>query len=83
MELSNHSLPELFRQLGLPADDASIEQFIQTHRPISAGSAVAEAPFWTESQSQFLRDEIREDADWAPVVDQLGVLLSHQASEPR
>lgn len=83
MELPNHSLPELFGQLGLPSDDESIETFIKTHRPISAGSAVADAPFWTPAQAQFLRDEILEDADWAPIVDQLGVLLSHDGSETR
>jgi hypothetical protein len=36
---------------------------------------LADAFFWTESQSQFLRDEILDDADWAEVVDQLNVML--------
>lgn len=78
MELPNHTLSDLFEQLGLPADAASIEAFVATHRPLPEGVAVADAPFWTPSQAQFLREEIREDADWAEVVDSLGALLSHR-----
>lgn len=78
MELPNHSLGDLFAQLGLPADPASIEKFVATHRPLPDGVAVADAPFWTASQAQFLREEILEDADWAEMVDTLGSMLSHQ-----
>ncbi|MFA4970533.1 MAG: DUF2789 family protein [Sulfuritalea sp.] len=37
---------------------------------------VAEAPFWTPSQAQFLREEIAKDGDWAELVDTFGALLS-------
>ncbi|MCX7150671.1 MAG: DUF2789 family protein [Rhodocyclales bacterium] len=37
---------------------------------------VAEAPFWTVSQAQFLQEEIGKDGDWAELVDILGSLLS-------
>lgn len=76
MEPAIHRLPDLFRQLGLPDDPASIERFLAAHRPLPAGTPLAEAPFWTPSQAQFLREEIAEDADWAELVDLLGSLLS-------
>ena len=34
-----------------------------------------EAPFWTDSQAQLLREERIEDADWIVVIDQLNVAL--------
>ncbi len=76
LELSSHGLQDLFRQLGLADDPASIEVFIATHRPLPAGVALADATFWTSSQAQFLREEIADDADWAEIVDTLGALLS-------
>jgi hypothetical protein len=76
METTNHSLTDLFRQLGLPSEAAEIEQFIATHRPLPDGVRLADATFWTPSQAQFLREEIGEDADWAEVVDQLNLSLS-------
>ncbi len=79
MELPNHTLSDLFKQLGLPADPASIEAFVASHRPLPDGIAVADSSFWTPSQAQFLREAIRADADWAEVVDSLGSMLSHQS----
>ena len=76
MESPIHRLSDLFRQLGLPDDPASIEAFVAMHRPLPAGMALADAPFWTASQAQFLREEISDDADWAEWVDSLGSLLS-------
>ena len=76
MENSIHRLCELFGQLGLPDDVASIERFILTHRPLPNDIPVADAHFWTTSQAQFLREEIAKDGDWAELVDILGSLLS-------
>ena len=76
MESPIHRLGDLFGQLGLPDDPASIESFIAAHRPLPAGVALADAAFWTPSQAQFLREEISDDADWAELVDSLGSLLS-------
>ncbi len=76
MEYSFHRLRDLFRQLGLPDDVASIEQFILLHRPLPNAIHVANAPFWTSSQAQFLQEEITKDGDWAELVDILGSLLS-------
>lgn len=75
METPMHSLSNLFAQLGLPTDPASIEQFIQAHRPLQAGVILCEAPFWTPAQASFLRDEMLNDADWAEVIDELNALL--------
>jgi len=75
MDLTNHSLQALFEQLGLPSSPAEIDAFVAAHRPLRPEVALADAPFWTESQAQFLREEISEDADWAEQVDQLSVLL--------
>ena len=66
----------MFGQLGLPDDTASIEAFIASHRPLPPEVALADAPFWTPSQAQFLREEIAEDADWAEIIDSLAALLS-------
>lgn len=76
MESPIHRLPDLFRQLGLPDDPDSIERFLAAHRPLPAGTALADAAFWTPSQAQFLREEVSEDADWAELVDSLAGLLS-------
>ncbi|MFZ4536182.1 DUF2789 domain-containing protein [Propionivibrio sp.] len=76
MENAIHKLGDLFRQLGLPDDPASIEDFITCHRPLPPEVHVAEAAFWTPSQALFLRDQINDDADWAELVDSLAVLLS-------
>jgi hypothetical protein len=68
-------MTNLFAQLGLPSDEAAIQQFIATHAPLPETVPLASAPFWTPSQASFLREELREDADWAEVVDQLNLML--------
>lgn len=75
MDLSNHTLEVLFAQLGLPNQPAEIEQFIAQHRPLAPDVELADAPFWSASQSQFLGEEITEDAEWAEAVDQLNLML--------
>jgi len=75
MELTNHSMTDLFLQLGLPSEKADIERFIASHRPLPEDVRLAEASFWTSGQAQFLREEIRDDADWAELVDQLNLAL--------
>ena len=75
MESPVHSLPSLFKQLGLSDDPVRIEKFVAVHSPLKPELHLADAFFWTESQKKFLRDEILEDADWAEVVDELNLLL--------
>ncbi|MBS0452392.1 MAG: DUF2789 domain-containing protein [Proteobacteria bacterium] len=75
MDLSEHSLRALFDQLGLPSSGSAIDAFIAQHRPLAQDVALADAPFWTQAQAQFLREEFDEDADWAELVDQLNLRL--------
>ena len=75
MESPVHSLPSLFKQLGLPDDALSIERFVAVHSPLKAELKLEDAFFWTESQKAFLREEILDDADWAEVVDELNLIL--------
>ena len=75
MESTVHPFSELFAQLGLADDNASIQQFISTHSPIPNDMRLEDAPFWSTAQSQLLREERRDDADWAMVVDRLNEAL--------
>ena len=74
MELTTPTLATLFEQLGLDSDQASIDAFVLAH-PLSEDVKLSEADFWTPQQARFLKEELREDAEWAPVVDELNVLL--------
>jgi hypothetical protein len=76
METPLHPLSDLFRQLGLADDPASINRFIAAQRPLRPGVALADAPCWNASQSRLLRESLAADADWAEVVDALNVALS-------
>ncbi len=75
MDQPIHPFSDLFAQLGLPADEAAIRQFIATHSPLRSDIELADAPFWTDSQATFLKEEKLEDADWAELVDQLNLAL--------
>lgn len=75
MDMSLHRFTELFAQLGLSSDEASIRGFIKAHAPLAPDLALAEAPFWSASQAAFLREEIGRDAEWAEVVDRLSLAL--------
>lgn len=76
METPNHQLSDLFSQLGLPDDAASIEAFVASHRPLADGVRLADAPFWSVSQAQLLRQKLADDADWVGLVDTLNAMLS-------
>jgi hypothetical protein len=68
----------LFRQLGLAADDDAIAEFIHTHQ-LAADARMTEAPFWTDAQRQFLLEALVSDAAWAITVDQLSESLHEDA----
>ncbi|AQZ95967.1 DUF2789 domain-containing protein [Halopseudomonas phragmitis] len=74
MDMPNKTLAELFAQLGLDSDPSSIDTFFATHS-LDHDAKLSEAPFWNASQAAFLREEILEDAEWAPVVDELNARL--------
>lgn len=78
MDDTTPRMTNLFLQLGLDADPAAIAQFIHTHQ-LPADVMLADAPYWDNAQRQFLAEEIKEDAEWAIVVDQLNESLHEDA----
>ena len=80
MEKPGHRFHDLFAQLGLPSDDASIQRFVATHSPLAATLKLHQAPFWSSAQACALREMLQQDADWAEVVDQLDVALRAPSS---
>ena len=75
MNANHHTMSELFDQLGLPSGPAQVSRFIASHRVLSGGQRLADAGFWTPSQAEFLREQVRQDADWAVLIDTLSVQL--------
>lgn len=76
MDMTSNTLASLFEQLGLPSAEHEIEQFVQTHR-LAEHVNIVDADFWTDGQRQFLRQSLRLDAEWSPIVDDLNALLHH------
>jgi len=74
MEITTPTLATLFEQLGLDSDQASIDAFVSKH-PLPDDVKLIDAEFWTPQQAQFLKEQLRVDAEWAPVVDELNELL--------
>lgn len=74
------TLQTLFEQLGLDADQASIDAFIRNTPTLAEDVKLADAPFWTPAQSQFLREGLAADSKWAIVIDDLNQRL-HQIDE--
>jgi Protein of unknown function (DUF2789) len=79
MDTAHHGFTELFAQLGLPSDEASIHSFITAHGRLPDHVRLEEAPCWTAAQARLLRESLAQDADWATVVDRLNVALRNKA----
>lgn len=75
MDTSPHNFAALFKQLGLPNSQQEIDAFLAAHRLVD-GQALADAPFWSAAQAEFLREALEEDSDWAEEVDELACRLS-------
>ncbi|UTW11905.1 DUF2789 domain-containing protein [Marinobacterium rhizophilum] len=75
MDTSQHSMHNLFEQLGLPSTEQDVEQFIRIHRLFSQDIRLDQATFWTPVQAAFLREAVDEDSDWCEVVDELNTRL--------
>ncbi|MFL1504700.1 DUF2789 domain-containing protein [Pseudomonas sp. O64] len=71
------TLETLFEQLGLDSTPEAIDAFIGAH-PLGEDVKLIDAPFWTSQQANFLKEELREDAEWAIPVDELNQRL-HQS----
>jgi len=83
MEASYHPFCELFAQLGLPAEEPQVREFIERHAPLPGTVALADAPFWSAAQARLLRETWADDADWAPLVDRLDAALRHRPGAQR
>jgi len=66
---------DLFAQLGLPSDAASISEFLVVNATLVQGMRLSDAPCWTRSQAAFLKEAWTQDAEWSDVVDQLNRAL--------
>ena len=71
-------MTNLFLQLGLAADQASIALFIRDHQ-LPTDVSLIDAAYWNDAQRQFLCEQIKADAAWAIVVDQLNESLHEDA----
>ncbi|WP_337841022.1 DUF2789 domain-containing protein [Rheinheimera sp.] len=74
MHQINHDLPSLFAQLGLDNSEQSMRNFIEHHK-LAPDLAIERAPFWDQSQAAFLAEQLKADADWSEIIDELSVLL--------
>lgn len=69
------NMTDLFQQLGLESDEASIDSFIDEHKGLNQSTYLHEAPYWNKAQQAFLKEAIIEDANWAEVIDELNIRL--------
>ncbi|MBV2128233.1 DUF2789 domain-containing protein [Arsukibacterium indicum] len=74
MDTSNHNMANLFMQLGLDNKPDAIKSFISRHK-LPGHVALADAPFWSAAQASFIRESLKEDADWAEIIDELNTQL--------
>lgn len=72
---SEHTMNDLFAQLGLPDTDEGINHFIRTHRSLPEILTLEKAPFWNKGQAQFIHEALHADSDWTELVDQLDTRL--------
>ena len=73
------TLELLFEQLGLPADEAAIEQFVKNHQ-LPSEVILPDASFWSEGQSAFFFFFWHQDDEWIVIIDELNQLL-HMESD--
>ena len=78
METFNHSMRNLFDQLGLPSEASAIEKFIKSNQ-LAANVRLEDAPCWSESQLHFFQEERGQDAVWVEQIDELDALLHKQS----
>ena len=77
------TMTELFKQLGLPSDEASIALFISQHDGVCRECGLVQAPIWSESQRVFLHEAVAQDSEWSMTAEALMAALSRPANTPR
>ena len=75
MTLSTQQLGVLFDRLGLDSDDQAIKTFIEKNRPIPRSTPLHEAGIWSQFQAAILEGAIKEDTNFAEMVETLEALL--------
>ncbi|EAR61885.1 DUF2789 family protein [Neptuniibacter caesariensis] len=68
-------MQQLFKQLGLNDDPDSIDDFIEQNKIYTHELHIADAPCWSKSQSDFLRESIYYDSKWSDSIDELDIIL--------
>ena len=76
------TMTNLFLQLGLDASEQGIARFIESHQ-LAADVLMADSPYWNDAQRQFLAEQLKADAVWAVIVDQLSESLHEDAVRRR
>ena len=69
-----YNINELFKQLGLECSDEAVDAFIKANQ-LPEEVKLVEAPFWTEQQRAFLKEEYKLDAVWIGPIDELNSRL--------
>lgn len=77
MYTDDFNMTALFEQLGLESSAEAIDMFIAEHS-ISDSQRIHQATFWNDAQARFLCEALLQDAEWAPVVDDLSKRLRRQ-----
>ncbi|MFH7767627.1 DUF2789 family protein [Acinetobacter sp. BSP-28] len=72
------TLELFFEQLGLESSSEAMDEFIRTHQ-IGMDVPLHKAPFWSQSQHDFLISHWKKDDEWAMMVDILNEQLHTEA----
>ncbi len=75
MEIVDHRMRDLFKQLGLADGPEDVAQFIAQHQGVCRHGNLLQAPIWNASQLAFLHEAIAQDADGAGVAERLQAAL--------
>lgn len=73
------TMTQLFKQLGLPSDEASIQLFLSQHDGVCRHCGLVQAPIWSESQRLFLQEAVAQDSEWSMPAESLMAALSRPA----
>lgn len=73
-----YTINELFAQLGLDDSDEFIAKFVKKNQ-LDKDALLSDAPFWSEKQRMFIKDEWRRDAMWSLAIDDLNERLHKDA----
>ena len=75
MTTSAQKLTTLFDRLGLDSNDHAIQTFIEKHRPLPRSTPLHKANIWSQFQAAILEEAIKEDTNFAELVELLESML--------